>query len=103
MIIDHNIQTFSALLRAGLWGVGNPDIWINGSTDWKKIYRLATEQSVLGLVLAGLEHSGVKPPKDMLLQWIGEVQVIEQRNKAMNQFVAELVEKMLAADIYAIW
>lgn len=28
--------------------------------------------------------------------------MIEQRNKAMNQFVAELVEKMRTADIYAI-
>lgn len=102
MIKDHNIQTFFALLRAGLWGNGNPDIRINGSADWQKVYRLATEQSVQGLVLAGLEHSDIKPPKELLLQWIGEVQMIEQRNKAMNQFVAELVGKMRSADIYAI-
>lgn len=38
----------------------------------------------------------------LLLQWIGEVQVIEQRNKAMNQFVAELIEKLRKADIYAL-
>lgn len=102
MIIDHNIQTFSALLRAGLWGVGNPNIRINGSTDWQKIYRLATEQSVHGFLLVGFDHSDLKPPKDILLQWIGEVQMIEQRNKAMNKFVAELVEKMRAADIYSV-
>ena len=53
-------------------------------------------------ILAGLEYSDVKPPQALLLQLIGEVQMIEQRNKAMNQFVAELVEKMRAADIYAI-
>ena len=99
----NNTQTvFLELVKAGLWGNGNPDIRINGTMDWKEVYRLATEQSVLGLVLGGLEHSNVKPPQLLLLQWIGEVQMIEQRNKAMNLFVAELVEKMRAADIYSI-
>ena len=99
----NNTQTvFLQLVKAGLWGNGNLDIRIDGTTDWQEVYRLATEQSVLGLVLAGLEHSDVKPSQVLLLQWIGEVQMIEQRNKAMNQFVAELVEKMRAADIYAI-
>jgi hypothetical protein len=68
---DNSIKTFFALLRAGLWGDENTDIRIEGSTDWYKVYRLATEQSVLGLVLAGLEHSDVRPPKVLLLQWIG--------------------------------
>lgn len=99
----NNTQTvFLELVKAGLWGNGNLDIWIDRTTDWQEVYRLATEQFVLGLVLDGLEHSDVKPPQILLLQWIGEVQMIEQRNKAMNQFVAELVEKMRAADIYAI-
>jgi len=99
----NNTKTvFLELVKAGLWGNGNLDIRIDGTTDWQDVYRLATEQSVLGLVLAGLEHSDVKPSQVLLLQWIGEVQMIEHRNKAMNLFVAELVEKMWAADIYAI-
>ncbi len=97
-----NKDAFFALLRAGLWGNGNPDIRIDGTTDWQEVYRLATEQSVLGLVLGGLEHSNVKPPQLLLLQWIGEVQMIEQRNKEMNVFVAELIEKLRKADIYAL-
>ena len=101
-MINNSQKAFLVLVKAGLWGNGNPDIRIDGTTDWQDVYRLATEQSVLGLVLGGLEHSNVKPPQLLLLQWIGEVQMIEQRNKAMNQFVAELVEKMRAADIYAI-
>lgn len=101
-MINNSQKTFLELLKAGLWGNGNPNILIDGTTGWQEVYRLATEQSVLGFVLAGLEHSDVKPHQVLLLQWIGEVQMIEQRNKAMNQFVAELVEKMRAADIYAI-
>ena len=102
MIKDHNIQAFFALLQAGLWSDRNPDIRIDGTPDWEEVYRLATEQSVLGLILAGLEHSAVKPPQMLLLQWIGEVQIIEQRNKEMNAFVAELIGKLRKNDIYTL-
>jgi hypothetical protein len=97
-----NQKAFLALIREGLWGVGNPDIRVDVATDWQEVYRLATEQSVLGLVLAGLEHVDVKPPKELLLQWIGEVQQIEQRNKAMNKFIVLLFERMQNADVNPI-
>lgn len=100
--MDNIIRAFFELVKAGLWGNENPDIRIEGTTDWQEVYRLATEQSVLGLVLAGFEHSGVKPPQMLLLQWIGEVQVIEQRNKEMNIFVADLIEKLRKNEIYAL-
>ena len=98
--IDKYTQSFFALLRAGLWeqAVAN----INDKVDWERVYQLAEEQSVVGLVLAGIEHSYVKPPQDLLLQWIGEVQIIEQQNKAMNEFVASLIEKLRKNDVYAI-
>ena len=99
---DITIKAFFALVRAGLWGSGNPDLRIDGTTDLNEVYQLAQEQSVQGLVLAGLEHSDLKPPKELLLQWIGEVQIIEQRNKEMNVFVADLIEKLRKKDIYAI-
>lgn len=102
MQLDKNQRAFLELLRAGLWGERNPEIKMDATTDWHEVYRLATEQSVLGLVLAGLEHSEVKPPKELLLQWIGEVQVIEQRNKEMNAFIADFIEKLRKNDIYAI-
>lgn len=98
---DNNTHAFLALVRAGLW---EQDVRLLPHRDikWPEIYCLATEQSVLGLVLAGLEHSDVKPPKGLLLQWIGEVQQIEQRNKEMNCFITELIEKLRKNDIYAL-
>ena len=102
MIEKNNQQVFFELLKAGLWGGGNPQIRIDGTAGWQEVYRLAIEQSVLGLALAGLEQSDVKPPKELLLQWIGEVQIIEQRNKEMNAFVAELIEKLRKNDIYTL-
>lgn len=102
MQLNKNQQAFFELLRAGLWSDGNPDMRIDETTDWQEVYKLASEQSVLGLVLAGLEHSDVKPPQMLLLQWIGEVQIIEQRNKEMNVFIADLIEKLRKNDIYAL-
>jgi hypothetical protein len=99
---ESTIDAFFALVKAGLWSDGNQEIRIDGTTDWNEVYELTQEQSVLGLVLAGLEHPDIKPPKELLLQWIGEVQLIEHRNKAMNQFIEKLVVKMREADIYTL-
>ena len=91
-------KAFFALVRAGLW---EKDVRLShlDSKDFTKVYRLAEEQSVTGILLAGIEHSDVKPPQDLLLQWIGDVQFIEQQNQAMNVFIAGLVDKMRAAGI----
>ncbi len=101
------INAFFALVRAGLWA-NTPvhDSWFtiydSEKVEWEEVYQLAEEQSVIGLVLAGIEHSNVKPPQELLLQWIGEVQMLEQQNKAMNQFIGGLIEKMRNADIYTL-
>lgn len=108
---DNTIEAFFALVKAGLWSDGNPEIRIDGTTDWNEVYQLAQEQSVQGLVLQGIEtaqgswlkvHGLPLVPKILLLQWIGEVQVIEQRNKEMNLFIAELLESMRNMGIYTL-
>lgn len=103
---EKNTEAFLELVGSGLWkSAESTDLGIQGfteSVDWEGVYQLSEEQSVVGLVLAGIEHSNVKPPQELLLQWIGEVQILEQQNKAMNQFIAELVEKMRQADIYTL-
>ena len=101
------VEAFLAFVSAGLWEtipVHDGGLMVNDSTimNWKEVYRLATEQSVLGLILAGIETSNVKPPQEVLLQWIGEVQMIEQQNKAMNEFVAQLNKLFWQNNIYGL-
>ena len=99
--MESTVKTFFSLVRAGLWE--KPLVPGSEQVDWEKVYQLAEEQSVVGVVLAGIEHSTVKPSQELLLQWIGEVQLLEQQNKAMNRFIAMLVEKMRnAEDIYTL-
>lgn len=106
MPLTNSQQAFLELVKVGLWAdTESTDLKIQGFTDfvdWEKVYQLAEEQSVIGLVLAGIEHANVKPPQDLLLQWIGEVQIQEQQNKAMNQFIAQLIEGLRKADIYTL-
>lgn len=99
---NSNLQAFLLLVKAGLWIDAEVKIPSIEAEGWQEVYRLATEQSVQGLVLAGLEKSKVKPPQNLLLQWIGEVQILEQQNKSMNQLVSTLIEKLRGADINAL-
>lgn len=100
--LTYSQQAFLALLRAGLWEQGfrlSP----LGYIDYSTINKLAEEQSVKGLVAAGLEHVGdVKVPKEEALQFAGEVMQLEQRNTAMNKYIGGIVDKLRAADIYTL-
>ena len=103
---DNTIEAFFALVRAGLFTFHCDGFKVNDSlfrdVEWEKVYLLAQEQSVQGLVLAGLEYSDIKPPKELLLQWIGEVQMIEQKNRAMNAFINQLIGDLRKANIYIL-
>lgn len=102
--LNNNTLAFFTLLQAGLWPETQKQVSVERTVDWEEGYRLATEQSVLGLVLAGIDclPNDQKPPKLLLLQWIGEIQMLEQQNKEMNGFIDELVEKLRAAGIYTL-
>ena len=111
MVKDSNIQAFFEQLKAGLWSdwrsVQEFNVQEFKDVDWERVYQLAQEQSVQGVVLRGIEELRAKNlelsvPRVLLLQWIGEVQVIEQQNKDMNVFIADLIEKLRKADVYAI-
>ena len=99
---NNNQQAFFEILRAGLWE-REARLSAFYSVDYAAILRLAKEQSVVGLVAAGLEHvQDVKVPREVALTFAGATLQIEQRNKAMNAFVAGLIEQLRADDVYAL-
>ena len=102
MTNNNTTNAFFTLVQAGLW---EKDVCLSqfGEVDYNDVLRLAEEQSVVGLVAAGLEHiTDVKAPKDITFQFVGQALQLEQQNKAMNSFVAELVGKLHLSDIYAL-
>ena len=102
MTYDNNTQAFFTLLKAGLW---EQDVRLSqfGDIDYSEIFRLAEEQSVVGLVAAGIEHvEDVKIPKEELLQFVGHTLQLEQQNNSMNSFIGVLVDKMRRVGIYTL-
>lgn len=98
----NNTKAFLALVRAGLWEK-EVRLSIIESIALKEIYRLAQEQSVVGLVAAGLEQvKEVQFPKEDVLTIVGDALQLEQRNMAMNDFIGDIVEKMRKVGIYTI-
>lgn len=99
---DDNIKAFIELLRAGLWEQG---VWLSQfcEVDYEEVMRLAEEQSVVGLVTAGLEHvKDVKVPKEILLLFVGQTLKIEQRNQSMNAFIEDLYGRIQSNGVYSI-
>ena len=100
--MDNNQRAFFELLRAGLW---EKEVRLSPykDIDFSAIMKLAEEQSVVGLVAAGLEHvSDVKIPQQWALQFAGQTIQLEQRNKAMNAYISKLIEKLRNEDIYTL-
>lgn len=93
---------FFDLIKAGLWEQ-NIQLASYGTLDYSVIFRMAEEQSVVGLVAAGLDHVvDVKVPKEVALRFVGQTLQIEQQNTAMNDFISILVDKFRSAGIYTL-
>lgn len=68
---------------------------IPSENEWRQVYDTAVKQSLVGIVLSGIEvirakNAELSVPKMLLLQWIGEVQMIEQQNKKLNEAAGHL-------------
>lgn len=99
---DNNLKAFFELVKAGLWEK-EARLLSLGKVDFGEVMRLAEEQSVVGLVTAGLEHvQDVKMPKEVLLQYVGQSLQIEQRNVSMNTFIEALYRRMQRENLYSI-
>ena len=101
-MLNNTQKAFLALLRAGLWE-SEVQLLPFTTVDYIEIYRLAHEQSVTGIVAAGLEHVvDTKVSQEVALTFVGDALQLEQRNISMNYFVGELVKKMCKAGIYTL-
>lgn len=102
MALNNNQQAFFALLRAGLWEKSVRLLPFD-KIDFAALYDLAQEQSVAGLIAAGLDHvEDCKVVKKDVVQFIGQAYHLEQKNSAMNSFIGEMVDKMRTEGIYSL-
>lgn len=76
---------FFELLQVAL---GNKDklSYVPTFKEWDEMYDESEKQAVTGILLHGIERlsSEQRPPQDILLEWIGESQMIEQQNHLVD-------------------
>ena len=100
--MTQNQIAFISLLRAGLWEQ-EVRLLSHDIVDFADVQRLAEEQSVVGLIAAGLEHVvDKKPAKTDVLQFVGQALQLEQQNTAMNYFIRVIIDKLRAIGVYAL-
>lgn len=98
-----NKEVFLTSVGAGLWEDCETVSGERLAVSWAEVLRLAEEQSVLGLVAAGGEKlTAYSLPLTEKLTLLGKCQLIEQRNEAMNRFIAELIVRLNKNGIYAL-
>ena len=81
------------LLELVRLGIGHRGNITSNQIDWQKIYDLAIQQGLLGVVIDGIERlpNNQRPPQELLLEWIGEVlQSYEYRYDAYKNTIAEM-------------
>lgn len=103
---ESTYKYFYSLITAGLWEKESRHLSFEG-VDFADIFQLAEEQSVIGLIAAGLDwlkahDPQFNVPQEVILQFIGSTLQIEQQNASMNQYLAGLVEKMRGVGIYTL-
>lgn len=90
---------FFALLQAGLWEK-EVRFRLSAPVNYKAVFNLASEQSVVGLLAAGLEHvPDVEVKKSVAVTILKKVLASEKRNRSMNAFIGDLSRRLKEAGI----
>ncbi len=95
MEVKKSQELFFELLQIAL---GNRECLSRGlsAEEWEQIYNLSQEQAIFGVMLEGIQRlpQDQLPPKLLLLQWIGETNLIQQQNEVMDKAVVRLCRVM---------
>lgn len=89
--MNQNHETLLALTRNGI-GHSVADN-LSGQVVWEDIQELANTHGLSAVVLDGIEklQDNKRPPKELLLQWIGNtLQSYEQRYELYRKTIAEI-------------
>lgn len=86
-------ELFIELLQVSL-GVRDQLSRTPSTAEWAKLLLIAQRQALVGLLVCGIERLPQEklPAKKLLLQWIGEAQLIEHQNAKMNNEAARLTK-----------
>ncbi len=85
---------FLSLVQLGIGNINNTHL-IKEEIEWPQIRALAERQGLYAMVLDGIDKlpSNLKPPQNLILEWIGEVlQGYEYRYDAYQRTIGEMAD-----------
>lgn len=84
-------QNFLSLIKLGI-GIPVPNF--PSGVDWSAIGTIASQQGLLPIVVDGIEElpDAKRPPKDLLLQWIGDILQNESQNAIQKNAAVAMAE-----------
>lgn len=91
---SNNIQTYFFDLikvatenKSSLSGIPTPE-------EWKEIYTLTKQQTLVGILFSAIEKlpKEQRPPRPILLKWFAAMEIIQEKNKKVNQDAAKMCE-----------
>lgn len=88
--MNNNQDSFLQIVQLG---IGHYAIHLAGEFDWTAIKALAEQQGLSAIIIDGVDKLSehLRPPKQVLLQWIGEtLQGYEYRYEMYQQAITEL-------------
>lgn len=85
-----------ALLRSGLWKIEPPTELFSEDTDWDRLYELADEQTVVGIVGDGIANmpAAIKPKPRVIASFLADFMRIEDVNRRMDLFLPKLLYQL---------
>ena len=85
-------RAFFELVRAGLWGTQANAEAFDNNTDWNQLYICGKNQTLLGIMLDGMQTlpEELRPPRALYLKWCASVLQTEENNRNLNSEVGKL-------------
>ena len=91
-MMEHNYQLFLALLRTAM--TGEPFEPVPSAQEWSELFKIAGQQSVMGVCYTAFSHlsKDQMPPMELLVKWMAEAETIRGLNELLNQESARLTQ-----------
>lgn len=94
MISSKLCNALLLLLRQGLWEQkeDTAGLFPLSPDEWQQVYGMARKQTVQGIVYDGINllDPSLFPPRPLLLQWIGEIDMVERKNHIQSALLEAL-------------
>lgn len=108
LLKNNNTQAFISFVKAGLWKK-EARLSCYDPIDFNEVFRIAKEQTVLGLLMEGIdywkEQEDFNPdllPYRFVLKWVVPLKKTEGKNLSMNAFIEKLFRFLESKGVEAV-